>query len=118
MPIILTIPVHVTLHHHRPQLVYVGYERKFTEGSKPLLTNVLYLRQWWSTVKTALFGASSSLPLLVDRGGRPIWLADEKASLFFCLNNAEIVFSNLILVTLHQYCVPLPFSLALFVVRF
>ena len=29
-----------------------------------------------------IFGASSSLPLLVDRGGRLVWSADEKASLF------------------------------------
>ena len=37
---------------------------------------------WWSTVKTAVFGTSSNLPSLVDRGGKLVWSADEKASLF------------------------------------
>ena len=33
-------------------------------------------------MKTAVFGASPSLPRLVDRGGRLVWSAEEKASLF------------------------------------
>ena len=32
--------------------------------------NAPNLRKWWSTIKTAVFGASSSLPLMVDRRGR------------------------------------------------
>ena len=33
-------------------------------------------------MKTVVFGANPSLPPLVDRGGRLVWLAEEKASLF------------------------------------
>ena len=36
-------------------------------------------------MKTAIFGASSSLPPLVDREGKLIWSADEKA----CLLSAQ-----------------------------
>ena len=38
-------------------------------------------RKWCSTVKRAVFGASSSLPSLVSRRGRLIWSAAAKASL-------------------------------------
>ena len=48
------------------QLVYEDAGRAFTERSKSLLTNALNSRKRWSTVKTAVFGVSSSLPFLVD----------------------------------------------------
>ena len=41
-----------------------------------------YLRRWWSTVKTAVFDASSNLPPLVERRVKLVWSADEKVSLF------------------------------------
>ena len=53
----------------RAQLVYGDAERSFTERSKSLLTNTPNSRKWWSTVKTAVFDAISSLPSLLDRGG-------------------------------------------------
>ena len=34
------------------------------------LTNVPNPRKWWFTVKAAVFGTSSSLPPLVDTGGK------------------------------------------------
>ena len=64
------------------QHVYVEDKRVFTERSRALLTNAPNPQKGWSTVKTAVFGASSSLPHLVDRGGRLVWPADETASLF------------------------------------
>ena len=54
----------------RAQLVHEDAERAFTEQSKALLTNALNPRNWWSTEKTAVFSASSSLPPLVDIGGK------------------------------------------------
>ena len=33
-------------------------------------------------MKTAVLGANSGLPSLVDRGGKLVWSTDEKASLF------------------------------------
>ena len=56
-----------TVARRRGQLVYEDAERAFTKRSKSLLTNAQNPRKWWSTVKTAVFGASSSLPPLVDR---------------------------------------------------
>ena len=66
----------------RTQLVYEDTERAFTERSKSLLTNAPNSRKWWSTVKPAVFGASSSLPHLIDRGDKLVGSADEKAPLF------------------------------------
>ena len=62
---------------HRAQLVHEGAQRNGTEqitlDECIKSTEVLYY-----TVKTALFGASSSLPPLVDRRGKLVWSADEK----------------------------------------
>ena len=57
--------------------------RSFISGPnfKSLLTNAPNPRKWWSTVKTAVFGASSSLPPLLDRGGKLVRSTDEKSSL-------------------------------------
>ena len=63
------------------QHVYVKTERAFNERSRALLMDALNPRKWWSTVKTAPFVTSSSLPPLVNRGGRLVWSADEMASL-------------------------------------
>ena len=49
------------------QLVCVDTEVGFIERSKSHLTNALYPRKWWSILKMAVFGASSSLPTVVDR---------------------------------------------------
>ena len=57
-------------------------EQAFSARSKSLFTNAPNPRKQWSTVKIEVFGASSSLPPLVDRGVRLVWSADEKASLF------------------------------------
>ena len=38
--------------------------------------------KWWSTLKTDLFGLSSSLPLLVGEDGGLVWESVSKADLF------------------------------------
>ena len=63
------------------QLVYRDAVRAFTEQSKSLLTNDSYSRKWWSTAKTAVFGANSSLPPLLDSRGKLVWSAEGKACL-------------------------------------
>ena len=50
------------------QLVYVDAERAVTTHSKLLLTNASKPRTRWSTVKTAIFGVSLSLPPFVRQG--------------------------------------------------
>ena len=74
----------------RAQLVFEDVERAFTEWSKSLLTNAPNPRKWWSIVKTSVFGASSSLPLLVDRRGKLVWPADERASSFSANFDAKL----------------------------
>ena len=84
-------------------------------------TNAPNPRKWWSTVKTAVFGVTCSLPPLVYRGARLVMFPDENTSVFWRtwkLKSEDIVFSNRILVTLVQYSFLLPFDPALFVVWF
>ena len=56
------------------QHVNVEAKRAFNERSRALLMNAPNPRNWWSTVKIAVFGASSSLPPLVDTEGKLIFL--------------------------------------------
>ena len=56
--------------------------RSFNERRKALLTNAPNSQKRGSIVKTAVFGVSSSLPPLLDRGGNLVWSADEKTPLF------------------------------------
>ena len=73
--------VHRVTRRHA-QRVYVVTEQALDEQRKALLANSPSPRKWWSTVKTAVFGASSSLSPLINRGSRLAWSAKEKASLF------------------------------------
>ena len=82
--------VKVRVARRHAQLVYEDAERVFTKWSKSLLTNIPNPRKWWSTVETAVFGASSSLPPLADRGRELVWSADEKASLFSAHFDAKL----------------------------
>ena len=43
--------------------------------------NVKSPHKWWSTVKSAVFGSSSSLPPLVSEGGRLVYESVGKADL-------------------------------------
>ena len=67
--------------HCHAQLVYKDTKRVFTVWSKSLLTNASSSRMWCATVKMGVFDASSSLPILAYRGGKPVWSLDKNASL-------------------------------------
>ena len=43
----------------------------------------------WCTVKTAVFGANSSLPHLIDRGDKLVRSADEKPLLFSACSDTK-----------------------------
>ena len=97
----------------RAQLVYGDAERAFT--GRRLLTNASNSRKWLSTVSTAVFGASSCLPPMVDRGGKLVCQQKRRPPCFrrtLMLSNSEIIFSSLKLVILLRYCVLLPSGLA------
>ena len=72
------------------QHVYVDAERASNERSKAFLTNAPNLRKWWSTVKTTVFDAGSSLPPLLDRRGRLVWSANGKAFVFSAHFDAKL----------------------------
>ena len=90
------------------QPVYCEAEQKFNEKIRALLTSAPNSRKWRATIKTAVFGASSCLPPLVDRGGGLVWSSGEKALWFlvhFDAKHYKIGFSNRTLVPLVQYSV-------------
>ena len=44
-------------------------KRQFSDIDRDVLMNVQSPHKWWSTLKSAVFGSSSSLPPLVHEGG-------------------------------------------------
>ena len=48
---------------------YSEAKRQFIAGNRDVLMNAQSPHKWWSTLKSAVFGLSSSLPLLVGGGG-------------------------------------------------
>ena len=53
----------------RANETYSEVERHFRGGSRDVLMNVQSPHKWWSTLKSAVVGSSSSLPPLVSEGG-------------------------------------------------
>ena len=45
---------------------YSEAKHQFTDRNSDVLMNVQSLHKWWSTLKSAVFGSSSSLPPLVS----------------------------------------------------
>ena len=48
---------------------YSGAKRLFSDRNRAVLMNVKSPHKWWSTLMSAVFGTSSSLPPLVSEGG-------------------------------------------------
>ena len=49
----------------RANETYSEAKRQFNDRNRDVLMNVQSPRKWWSTLKSAVFGSSSSLPPLV-----------------------------------------------------
>ena len=43
-------------------------KRQFSDRNRDVLMNVQSPHKWWSTLKSAVFGTSSSLPPVVNEG--------------------------------------------------
>ena len=56
-------------------------KRQFSDRNRDVLMNVHSPHKWWSTLKTAGFGSSSSLPPLVTDGGGLVCESVGKADL-------------------------------------
>ena len=53
----------------RANETYSEAKSQFSDRNRDVLMNVQSPHKWWSTLKCAAFGSSSSLPPLVSEGG-------------------------------------------------
>ena len=53
----------------RANETYSEAKRQFSDRNRDGLMNVQSPHKWWCTLKSAVFGSSSLLPLLVSEGG-------------------------------------------------
>ena len=53
----------------RANETYSEAKRQFSFRNNVVLVNVQSPHKWWSTLKSAVFGTSPSLPPLVNEGG-------------------------------------------------
>ena len=53
----------------RANETYSEANRQFSDRNRAVLMNVQSPHKWWSTLNSALFGTSSSLPPLANEGG-------------------------------------------------
>ena len=55
--------------------------RQFSDRNRDDIVNVQYPHKWWSTLKSAVFGSSSSLSPLVSEGGGLVYESVGKTNL-------------------------------------
>ena len=65
----------------RANETYSEAKRQFSDTNRDVLMNIQSLHKWWSTLKSAVFGSSSSLPRLVSEGGGLVCESVGKADL-------------------------------------
>ena len=65
----------------RANETYSKAKHQFTDRNRDVLINVQSPHTWWSTLKLAVFGSSSSLPPLVSEGGGLVCESVGKADL-------------------------------------
>ena len=61
--------------------LYSEAKRQFSDRNRAVLMNVQSHHKWWSTLKSAVFGTSSSLTPLVSEGGGLVFQSVGKADL-------------------------------------
>ena len=57
----------------RANETYSEAKRKFSDRNRDVLMNVHSPHKWWSTLESAVFSSSSSLPPLISEGGGLVW---------------------------------------------
>ena len=65
----------------RANETYSEGKSQFSDRNRDVLMNVQSLHKWWSTLKSAVFGSSSSLPPLGSEGGGLVCESVGKADL-------------------------------------
>ena len=59
----------------RANETYSENKRQFSDRNRAVLMNAQSPHKWWSTLKSAVFGTSSSLPPLVSEGGGLVYIS-------------------------------------------
>ena len=65
----------------RANKTYSEAKHQFSDRNRDVLMNIQSYHKWWSTLKSAVFGSSSSLPLLISEGGGLVCESVGKADL-------------------------------------
>ena len=65
----------------RANEIYSEAKRQISDRNRDVLMNVSIPHKWWSTLKSAVFGSSSSLPPLISEGGGQACESAGKANL-------------------------------------
>ena len=65
----------------RANETYSEAKHQFSGRNRDVLKNAQSLHKWWSTLKSAVFGSSSSLPPLISEGGGLVCASVGKADL-------------------------------------
>ena len=65
----------------RANETYSDAKRQFSDRNRDVLMDVQSPHKWWSTLKSAVFGSSSSLPPLVSEGSGLVCESVGKADL-------------------------------------
>ena len=65
----------------RANEIYSEAKRQFSDRNRDVFINVQSPHKWWSTLKSAVFGSSSSLPPLISEGGGLVCESVGKADL-------------------------------------
>ena len=65
----------------RANETYSEAKRQFSDRNRDVLINFQFPYKWWSTIKSTVFGSSSSLPPLVSEGGGLVCESVGKADL-------------------------------------
>ena len=73
--------VEFVCYQERANETYSEAKRRFMDRNRDVLMNVQSPHNWWSTLKSVLFGSSSSLPPLVSEGGGLVCKSVGKADL-------------------------------------
>ena len=65
----------------RANETYSDAKHQFSDRNRAVLMNVQSPHKWWSNLKSAVFGTSSSLPPLVNDGGGLVCVSVGKSDL-------------------------------------
>ena len=73
----------------RANETYSEAKRQFSDRNRDVLMNVNSPHKWWFTLKSAVFGSSSSLPPIVSEGGGLVRVSVGKADLLLIILTAS-----------------------------